>query len=94
MNVGNVAQVDKGDKKLLQEDHEAQEADFGEELTPAIAQDYSNKLKDFSSSLRFASHAAVRVTLPPCACLFPGLLPSFCCKRADQRLAPNTPCMY
>lgn len=45
-------QVDKGDKKLLQEDHEAQEADFGEELTPAIAQDYSNKLKDFSSSLR------------------------------------------
>lgn len=51
--MGNVAQVDKGDKKLLQEDHEAQEADFGEELTPAIAQDYSNKLKDFSSSLRF-----------------------------------------
>ena len=51
MNVGNVAQVDKGDKKLLQEDHEAQEADFGEELTPAIAQDYSNKLKDFFLAL-------------------------------------------
>ncbi len=72
-HVASVAQVDKKDKELLQEDHEEQEADFGEELTPAIAQAYSNKLKDFSSSLRSSSHAAVSAVLPPCACLLPGL---------------------
>ena len=51
-NVALVAQVDKDQKGALQGDHDEQEANFGEELTPALARDYSKKLKDFSASLR------------------------------------------
>jgi hypothetical protein len=50
--VALVAQVDKNSQEELQVEHDEQEADFGEELTPALARDYSKKLKDFSASLR------------------------------------------
>jgi hypothetical protein len=58
-NVALVAQVDKDQKGALQVDHDEQEANFGEELTPGLARDYSKKLKDFSASLR--SKATPRV---------------------------------
>lgn len=58
--------MDRDQVGALQVDHDEQEANFGEELTPALARDYSKKLKDFSASLR-SKAMPLRPRLLPCS---------------------------